>query len=139
MLLSAAGLLVLVIVISPTMPYAVLGPLLFVVGYGTGTFMTPNTSAIMAGAPVGARGVANGVRSMLQNAGFVVSTAVSLALITSHLSPAEKQAAYDGTLSRIPGDDLGRLVDGYRTALLVLFGACVLGAAASLLRGSRVR
>ena len=41
MLLSAAGLLVLVFAISPTMSYAILGPMLFVVGYGTGTFMTP--------------------------------------------------------------------------------------------------
>ena len=66
----------------------------------------------------------------------MVSTAVSLALITSHLSGGEKQAAYGGNLSQLPGHDLSQLVDGYRTALLVLFGACILGAAASLLRGA---
>jgi hypothetical protein len=73
---------------------------------------------------------------MLQNTGFVVSTAMSLAIVTSPLTHAEKKAAYAGTLSQLPGLQLDRFVGGYRTALFVLFALCVLAAIGSALRGS---
>ncbi|NHC13846.1 MFS transporter [Motilibacter deserti] len=136
LLLAAAGLLVLAVSVRPTLPGLVIAPALLAVGVGTGLFMTPNTSAIMSSVPPARRGIANGVRSMLQNTGFVVSTAMSLAIVTSPLAEAEKRAAYAGTLSALPGQDLDGFVDGYRVALLVLFALCVLGALASALRGS---
>jgi EmrB/QacA subfamily drug resistance transporter len=135
LLLTAVGLLVLAIAVRPSLPGTVVAPALLAVGVGTGLFMTPNTSAIMASVPPERRGIANGLRSMLQNTGFVVSTAMSLAIVTSPLADAEKRAAYAGTLSALPGHELGGFVAGYRTAFLVLFALCVLGAVASLLRG----
>ncbi len=136
-LASAAGLLTLAPTLSATMPYPVLGVTLFVIGAGSGLFLTPNTSSIMANVPAERRGIANGVRSMLQNTGFVVSTALTLAIITSPLTAPGKRAAYGGTLSQLPGTHLDRFVDGCRVALIVLFVLCLLGAVASSLRPIR--
>lgn len=132
----AGGLLLMAITVSPSITYWPMGLALFLVGVGTGTFMTPNTSSIMGSVPAATRGIANGLRSMLQNTGFVISTAMSLAIVTSPLNGAEKQAAYAGTLSRLPGGELGKYVDGYRAALLVLLALCVTAGIASALRGS---
>jgi EmrB/QacA subfamily drug resistance transporter len=139
MALAAAGLFLLATTLSADAPYPLLGVGLLAVGLGTGMFMTPNTSSIMAGAPADRRGAANGVRSMLQNTGFLVSTALTLALITSPLSAVEKRAAYAGTLSRLPGGDLQGFVGSARLTLFVLAALCLTGIAASLGRGRRAR
>ncbi|MGH8891145.1 MAG: MFS transporter [Acidothermaceae bacterium] len=132
----AAGLLTLALGASPTSSYLLIGSSLFAVGVGTGCFLPPNTSAIMASVGAQSRGVANGVRSMLQNSGGLTSTAMVLAIVTSPLNPAEKRAAYAGTLSQLPGHDLSAFISGYRVALLVLFALCIVAAAASVLRGA---
>jgi EmrB/QacA subfamily drug resistance transporter len=134
MAISAAGLVVLAATISPTVAYPVIGGCLLAVGIGTGIFMTPNTSSIMGGVEPNRRGIANGIRSMLQNTGYLVSTAMSLAIVTSPLTPAQKQAAYAGTLSRLSRQALDSFTDGYRVALAVLAGICVLGMVLSLSR-----
>jgi EmrB/QacA subfamily drug resistance transporter len=134
MAIAAAGLAVLAATISPSLNYPVIGGCLLAVGIGSGIFMTPNTSSIMGGVEPGRRGIANGVRSMLQNTGYAVSTAMSLAIVTSPLTPAQKQAAYAGTLSRLSRHALDAFTGGYRTALAVLAGVCVLGMVLSLAR-----
>jgi MFS family permease len=132
---AAAGLTLLAVSLSPSMAYWPVGLALLVVGVGTGTFMTPNTSAIMSTVPATARGVANGLRSMLQNTGFVMSVAMSLAIVTSPLSDSEKRAAYAGTLHRLSAADIGHFVGGFRVAVLVLLALCVVAAVGSALRG----
>lgn len=134
MAIAAAGLVVLAATISPSLGYPVIGACLLAVGAGSGIFMTPNTSSIMAGVESGRRGIANGVRSMLQNTGYVISTALSLAIVTSPLTPSGKQAAYAGTLSKLSLPALDDFTGGYRLALGVLAGACVLGMLLSLTR-----
>ena len=44
--------------------------------------MTPSTSALMTRVPEHRRGIANAIRSALQNAGFLFSTALGLAIAT---------------------------------------------------------
>jgi EmrB/QacA subfamily drug resistance transporter len=134
--LSASALAALAAVISPSAPYPVLAVCLLAVGIGSGIFMTPNTTSIMSGVPASRRGIANGVRSMLQNSGYVVSTAMSLAIITSPLDPTEKRSAYAGTLSQLSRHALQAFTGGYRFAFAVLAGACTVGVIASLSRGS---
>src|SRR6201992_2616640 len=115
MAIAATGLAVLAATISPTLAYPVIGGCLLAVCIGSGIFMTPNTTSIMGGVEPGRRGIANGVRSMLQNTGYVVSTAMSLAIVTSPLTPAQKQAAYAGTLSRLSPQALDNFTGGYPT------------------------
>lgn len=136
MAIAAVGLAVLAATISPSLDYPVTGGCLLAVGIGTGIFMTPNTSSIMGGVEASRRGIVNGVRSMLQNTGYAVSTAMSLAIVTSPLSPDDKQAAYAGTLSRLSPHALDNFTGGYRTALAILAGICVLGMILSLARNA---
>lgn len=104
------------------------------VGIGSGLFLTPNTSAIMSSVPPHRRGIANGVRSMLQNASMVVSTALSLAIVTSGLAPQAKAAAYAGTLSQLSTEAVGVFTASYRVAIGVLAVLAACGTVASLLR-----
>jgi EmrB/QacA subfamily drug resistance transporter len=136
MAIAATGLAVLAATISPTVGYPVIGGCLLAIGIGSGIFMTPNTSSIVGGVEAERRGIVNGVRSMLQNTGYAVSTAMSLAIVTSPLTPGEKQAAYAGTLSRLSAQALDNFTGGYRIALAVLAGICVLGMVLSLARNA---
>lgn len=135
--LTGSGLLILAIGLTPTTGDLLIAVALLAVGLGTGFFLPPNTNSIMASVTPSTRGIANGVRSMLQNSGGLVGTALALAIVTTPLDPAEKRAAYSGTLSRLPGRDIARFADAYRVALLVLVGLCVAAGVASSLRGAR--
>jgi MFS family permease len=139
MAVTATGLAVLAVVIGPRTAYPVIGVCLLAVGVGTGIFMTPNTTSIMASVSPDRRGIANGVRSMLQNTGFVVSTAMSLAIVTSPLQPVEKRSAYAGTLSTLSRSGLDAFTRGYRVAFVVLSVACLAGMVASLSRNPAPR
>lgn len=123
--LCALAVLLLALTLAPSAPALVVGGELLLLGIGSGLFLPANTSSIMWGVPVHRRGVANGIRSMLQNTGTVVGTAMSLALATTLLGPDEKRAAYAGTLGRLGGGELWNFVDGCRMALYALFAVCV--------------
>src|ERR1700753_2049119 len=105
MAIAAAGLAVLAATISPSLSYPVIGGCLLAVGIGTGIFMTPNTTSIVGGVEPGRRGIVNGVRSMLQNTGYAVSTAMSLAIVTSVLDlilSLARNAGQHGFTSKAP-------------------------------------
>jgi MFS family permease len=123
--LCALAVLLLALTLAPSAPALVVGGELLLLGIGSGLFLPANTSSIMWGVPVHRRGVANGIRSMLQNTGTVVGTAMSLALATTLLGPDEKRAAYAGTLGRLGGGELWNFVDGCRMALYALFAVCL--------------
>ncbi len=74
------------------------------------------------------RGIANAIRSALQNAGFLFSTALGLAIATSGLSAAQQSAAYDGSLLALSPSEVQAFVDGVRAAALTFAGCAVLGA-----------
>ncbi|WCK52674.1 MFS transporter [Aneurinibacillus sp. Ricciae_BoGa-3] len=128
------GLLILAISIGPAANYWVLAIGMLMTGVGSGLFMTPNTTYIMTHVQPNRRGIANGIRSMLQNMGTVVSTAASLAIITSSLSPSLKQAVYAGTTAQMSEHTVAEFVLGYKAALIVMLLATVCGLVASLLR-----
>ncbi|MCG7205134.1 DHA2 family efflux MFS transporter permease subunit [Streptomyces arenae] len=135
LLLAAAGLFALSVIIKPSMNSVALAACLMAVGAGVGLFMTPNTSSIMASVPARRRGIANGVRQTAQNAGYAVSTALALAIVTSGLPGATKQAAYAGEVSSLSPRTLDLFTSGYKWALLTLGATCVLALIASLSRG----
>ncbi|MGW8375330.1 DHA2 family efflux MFS transporter permease subunit [Streptomyces sp. ODS28] len=135
LLVSAAGLFALSVLIAPSMNSAALTACLVAVGAGVGLFMTPNTSSIMESVPAQRRGIANGVRQTAQNAGYAVSTALALAVVTSGLPAATKEAAYAGSVSSLSPHTMDLFTNGYRWALLTLGATCVLALIASLSRG----
>lgn len=127
--LCALAVLLLALTLAPSAPVLEVCGELLLLGVGSGMFLPANTASIMSGVPMRRRGVANGIRSTLQNTGTVVGTAMSLALATTLLGPREKQAAYAGTLGRLDGGDLWRFVDGCRMALYALFAVCLVALA----------
>ena len=77
-------------------------PLLFVVlglavaGLGTGTFISPNTSALMGSAPPQRQGIASGVQAAARNAGMVLGIGLAGAIFTTHLAQNTPDAFYHG-------------------------------------------
>ncbi|MFJ4626733.1 MFS transporter [Streptomyces sp. NPDC088847] len=133
---TACGLLGFSLTLSTTaVPFWTVAPFLFLVGAGTGLFMTPSTSALMLSAPADRRGMANGLRSTTQNVGYLLSTALALAFTTTGLSEPARQAAYDGTLNTLnvlASGELHRFVANIRVTGFVLTGITVIGGAVCL-------
>lgn len=89
-------------------------------GAGIGLFMTPNTTAILGAVPSERRGIANGLRSMMQNCGFVMGTALSLAIITGPLSTAGKSAIYSGNRAALSDTQVLLFLGQYRAAFIAM-------------------
>lgn len=107
------------------------------IGIGTGVFQTPNTQSIMLTVPHERRGIANGIRSMLQNMGSVISTALSLMIVTSLLPQHLKSAIYAGASAQLAAEDTNLIVTGYRIAFMIMLFLTMLAIAASFLRNSK--
>jgi EmrB/QacA subfamily drug resistance transporter len=134
--ISAFGLFTLTWTIGPRTPYWLEGLGMLLVGLGSGLFLTPNTTTIMSGVPKNRRGIANGVRSMLNNMGQVLSTALVLMIVTASLPERLKAVIFAGSAATLSSNDLTAIVVGYRYALSTLMVATLIGMFASLLRGA---
>lgn len=135
LVITAIGLTWLVSSLSRHSSFAWIATAIFCTGFGSGFFLTPNTSSIMLSIPPSHRGMVNGIRSMLQNMGLVISTALSLTLIANNLPSELKNALFLGTITGLPVVDVSRFIAGYRYAFLAMLVATLLGIGASLLRG----
>jgi len=69
---------------------------LAVAGLGTGTFISPNTSALMGAAPKTHQGIASGVQAAARNVGMVLGIGMAGAIFTTHLVQNTPQAFYQG-------------------------------------------
>ncbi|QAA35075.1 MFS transporter [Clostridium manihotivorum] len=111
---------------------------MLVMGLGSGLFFSPNTNSIMGSVPADKRGVAAGVRTMLNNAGTVLSIALSMAIIASSVSPEAMQALFVGTQVGAEGIAIGKFIGGLRLAFTISFIFSVIAAILSYLRGPEV-
>lgn len=69
---------------------------LAIVGSGTGTFISPNTSALMGAAPRARQGIASGVLATARNFGMVLGIGLAGAIFTTHLAEDTADALYQG-------------------------------------------
>jgi sugar phosphate permease len=116
MALNTIGLLGMTLTLSVDgVPLAVTSAFLFVVGCGVGLFMTPSTSALMLTVPTQRRGIANGMRSTMQNVGNLLSTALVLAIVPTGIGAAPSR------------EELAGYVDDLRLAGLILTALAVVG------------
>jgi EmrB/QacA subfamily drug resistance transporter len=107
---------------------------LFAVGVGSGMFNSPNTAAMMGAVPENRRGIAAGVRTMVQNTGAVISIAFVLAIVTAAVPKHVLLSIFSGLTDSLSPSALAPFVHNMHTALLVLAATSVLGAGVTLLR-----
>jgi MFS family permease len=69
---------------------------LAVAGIGTGTFISPNTSALMGSAPRVRQGIASGVQAAARNFGMVLGIGLAGAIFTTHLAQDTLNSFYAG-------------------------------------------
>lgn len=109
---------------------------MLIMGFGSGMFFSPNTSSIMSLVPADKRGIAAGVRTMANNAGSVLSIAISMAIISSSISPKAMQALFIGTQVGSKGIAVGQFMAGLRMAFTISFVFSIIAAVISYLRGA---
>ncbi|WP_235838036.1 MFS transporter [Chitinasiproducens palmae] len=121
------ALLVLASCAARADPYAGLMTGMFLLGGGAGLFLTPNTQTIMHSAPPSQRGIANGIRSTLQNTGFATGSALALSVATAPLTASRQRSVYSGQLSALSAQDIAAFIGGCRAAYAMLAGVIVIG------------
>jgi EmrB/QacA subfamily drug resistance transporter len=133
--LSCVSMLGLLISVSRADDHLALVVWMSLCGAGIGLFMTPNTTAILGAVPSERRGIANGLRSMMQNCGFVMGTALSLAIITGPLSTVGKNAIYSGNRAALSDMQVALFLGQYRAAFVALAVLAASCAIATYMRG----
>jgi len=91
-----AGSLFLLSTIGPDTKLWLVALGLAVAGFGTGTFISPNTSALMGSAPKSRQGIASGVQATARNFGMVLGIGLAGAIFTTHLAEHTIDALYRG-------------------------------------------
>ena len=108
-----------------------------IMGFGSGMFVSPNTACIMSAVPVERRGIAAGVRTMMNNAGNVISMGIALAIISSSINTEVLHGLFAGTQIGSKGIAVSEFISGLRTAFTISFVFSLLGACISYLRGPK--
>lgn len=91
-----AGGLLLLARLGPQTSFWLAGIGLAVCGFGTGTFISPNTSALLGAAPRHRQGIASGVQAAGRNVGMVLGIGLAGAIFTSHLAQGTPQSFFQG-------------------------------------------
>ncbi|MGE5582585.1 MAG: MFS transporter [Bacillota bacterium] len=137
LLISAIGLIGFMrISVNSSIPELIIWML--IMGFGSGMFFSPNTSAIMGAVPVDKRGIAAGTRTMMNNAGAVISIGLTMAIISSSISADALQRLFIGTQVGSRGIALANFISGLRLAFTISFGFSLLAAFISYLRGTQI-
>lgn len=134
LLISSIGLIGFIF-ITPDMSLASLAIWMVIMGIGSGMFFSPNTNAIMSSVPVDRRGIAAGVRTMMNNAGNVISIGLAMAIISTSISPQAMQGLFSGIQTGSQGIAVTEFINGLRTAFAISFLFSLLAAFISYLRG----
>lgn len=140
--LSSAGLLISgigligFIAITPVSSNWGLMVWMLIAGIGSGMFFSPNTKCIMQSIPVEKRGIAAGVRTMMANAGTVISIAIAMAIISSTVTPEAMAGLFAGTQVGSRGIAVKEFMGGLRIIFVISLVFSLLAAFISFLRGA---
>lgn len=122
--------------LTPVTPYWQLITWMVIMGAGSGFFNSPNTNAIMGAVSPERRGIAGATRTMMNNAGSVISMALGLAVTSSAISPEALGRLITHTQVGSAGISVGAFTQGMNTAFLVSLVMTGLAALISLTRGA---
>lgn len=128
--LAFAGLAGLALTIDGEYPAQLVA--LAVIGLGSGTFGPANANVVMSRAPRISTGMINGTRLMLQNVGFLISTAVVLTIVTAPLAARLRSQFFAGTASRVSHAAASQLMTGYQHAIVVVAALALTGSVTAL-------
>ncbi|MGI9863074.1 MFS transporter [Moorella naiadis] len=106
-----------------------------VMGLGSGFFFSPNTNAIMGAVSAERRGIAAGTRTMMNNAGMVISIALGLAMTAASMTPAAMQGLFAGTQVGSQGIVIQEFINGLHRAFWLSFIISIVAAIVALMRG----
>ena len=129
MLLAGGALALLAALLQPAIGAGQLAVSLWMLGLGIGSFVTPNNAWILQSVVPQRRGIANGVRSTLQNTGIMVGTAFTLSVATAKLPYSAQLMILGNGGSGLSGFDVIAFTQGARTAFAMLASLCFVGAA----------
>lgn len=121
MVILAAGLFLLSR-LGPTTPLPQVALTLGVAGLGTGTFISPNNSALMGSAPRHRQGIAAGILATARSAGMVLGVGLAGAIFTTILATSQTE---------------GSLFAATQASFLVACGIACMGAFTAMIRGPR--
>jgi MFS family permease len=124
LLAQTAGLAVLsTLQVESSYVHVVLGLLL--VGFGSGLFWAPSTSAAMGAAPPNRLGVAAATLATWRNTGQVVSYALSLAIAAAAVPADAQTQLFLGQSVHLSGAVAAEFVDGMRATLHLSIVICL--------------
>ncbi|AKX93758.1 multidrug resistance protein 3 [Moorella thermoacetica] len=106
-----------------------------IMGLGSGFFFSPNTNAIMGAVAAERRGIAAGTRTMMNNAGMVISIALGLAMTASSMTPEAMQGLFAGTQVGSQGIAVQEFMNGLHRAFWLSFIISIVAAVVALMRG----
>jgi EmrB/QacA subfamily drug resistance transporter len=129
MLLAAGALALLAATLQPAIGAGQLAACLWMLGLGIGSFVTPNNASILQSVVPQRRGIANGVRSTLQNTGIMMGTALALSVAMAGLPYGSQLMILGNGGSGLSGFDVAAFTQGARTAFAMLACLCLAGAA----------
>ena len=133
--ISALGFLGL-IWINPGSSYFELTISMIIIGIGSGMFISPNSKSIMEAVPVERRGIAGGVRTMMNSLGMIISMAVCMTVIISCITPEAFSGLFTGTQVGSKGIAVKEFISGLRVLFLISFIISLIAAFISYLRGN---
>jgi EmrB/QacA subfamily drug resistance transporter len=129
MLLAGCALALLGALLQPAMNPGQLAAALLVLGWGIGSFVTPNNALILQSVRPQRRGIANGVRATLQNTGIMVGTALTLSVAVARLPASSQHIVLGQGGPDLSALDVALFTRGASCALFMLAFSCLAGAA----------
>lgn len=111
--------------LGPQSPPGYVAAALAIVGLGTGTFISPNTSALMGAAPRHRQGIASGVLATARNFGMVLGVGLAGAIFTTVLAMNQG------------GNSTTALFSAVDASFLMATAAAALGVLTSAARGTQ--
>jgi EmrB/QacA subfamily drug resistance transporter len=136
--LSLQGVSLLILIfLTPTSPYLMLGVALGLMGIGSGFFWSPNTSTTMGAAPRNRLGVASATLNTMRNVGMVCSFAVALAVAAASMPANLVNAVFLGTVGHLATNIALAFTQAMSHAFIASIAICVLAIGFSAVRGVR--
>jgi EmrB/QacA subfamily drug resistance transporter len=139
-ILSALGLLISSIgfigfmKISQDMTLFEMGFWMFIMGFGSGMFFSPNTSLIMSSVPPNKRGIASGIRTMMNNGGMMLSIILSMAILSSNINLNTFQNLIMNINPKSDGVNISNFISGLRFVFATSFVLSLFAAVISYLK-----